>query len=146
MKRERDWHTCSLRVRYSETDQMGVVYHANYLTWFEIGRTEFIREKGMAYKEAESLGLLMPVVDVQIRYLHPARYDDVVEVRTRIAELGAIRMRFEYEIRNAVQSGAILATGRTEHVWVGKDWKPVRLAKAAPEIYRVLLETARETN
>ena len=80
------WHLHPLRVRYQETDQMGVVYYANYLTWFEIGRTEFVRHFGTTYREIEAKGLLLPVVDAECSYLSPARYDDRVAVCTTIAE------------------------------------------------------------
>jgi acyl-CoA thioester hydrolase len=143
MTHESGWHSCQIRVRYAETDQMGVVYHANYLTWFEIGRTEYIRDKGMPYKDAEALGLLMPVIDVHIRYLMPARYDDLVEVRTRIANVGPLRTSFEYVICRADQAGDILVTGSSEHVWVDGNWKPVRINKVAPELYQLLLDSAK---
>ncbi|WP_274364898.1 acyl-CoA thioesterase [Paenibacillus thermotolerans] len=144
MTRQSGWHTHRLRVRYAETDQMGVVYHGNYLTWFEIGRTEFIRDRGLAYKQAEELGLRMPVVDVHARYHAPAKYDDLVEIHTRIKDVGAVRMLFEYEVRLADDPKTLLATGESEHVWVDGDWKPVRIAKAAPDIHRMLLAMTEE--
>lgn len=112
-----------VRVRYAETDQMGVVYHANYLVWFEIGRVEFIRQLGLDYKSMEreeSCGIA--VVDAHVRYKCPARYDDVLIVQTRlIAARGAV-IRFGYQIVRA-EDGIVLCEGETVHVVVGSDMK-----------------------
>lgn len=126
-----------LRVRYQETDQMGVVYHANYLNWFEIGRTEWIRALGTPYTCLEETGLLLPVTDLQIRYVHPARYDDEVEVLVHLAECSFVRIAFDYEIRRA-NDQELLVSGTTTHVWVNRSWKPVRFDKAMPELYETI--------
>lgn len=127
-------HAHRLRVRYGETDQMGVVYHTNYLNWFEVGRTEWIRKAGLTYRELEEKGVLLPVTDAVLSYKKPARYDDVVEIRTRIKELGAVRLAFAYEIIR-VSDGELLVSGETMHVFTNKELKPIRLAKTEPEIY-----------
>ncbi|WP_178075098.1 acyl-CoA thioesterase [Paenibacillus albus] len=144
------WHMHPLRVRYQETDQMGVVFHGNYLTWFEIGRTELVRSLGLSYIEIEKAGLLLPVVDANISYVSPARYDDIVFICTRIEELSPIRMAFCSEIRMAEEQvalpqsqwwheaeppGKLLTRGGTRHVWVNRDWRPARLDKAFPAVY-----------
>lgn len=123
----------TLRVRYPETDRMGVVYHAHYLVWFELGRTELMRELGCAYGELEDRqGLFFPVVEAQVRYLAPARYDELVTVRTRLAGVDGVRIRFEYElVREA--DGHRLARGATLHAAVGRDGRPVRLPRAVRE-------------
>jgi acyl-CoA thioester hydrolase len=152
-----DWYTARLRVRYQESDQMGVVYHANYLNWFEIGRTEMIRQMGYTYRKMEEQGLLLPVTGLDVKYHKPARYDDEIIIFTRIAAFSGLRLSYEYDIRRMAEApdvplnagervwshneslpGERLVTGSTQHVWVNTDWKPVRLDKTAPELYSVL--------
>ncbi len=148
------WYQHKVRVRYQETDQMGVVYHANYLNWFEIGRTEMIRALGFPYRQLEELGLLLPVVEAQLKYKLPARYDDILGIYTRVATLSPIRLRIEAEIRKLGDEvlkesesigltarrvdhtdGELLVSGYTEHVWVDSNWKPARIDKQAPALY-----------
>lgn len=149
------WFMCKLRVRYQETDQMGVVYHANYLNWFELGRTEFIREWGIPYKEIEQKGLLLPVIDAELHFKQPARYDDKVRIYVRIVKFSNIRLEFDVQIRrepeiqgdlsesgmlkeDELPQGDLLVSGRTKHVWINDQWKPVRLDREAPQIYSLL--------
>src|ERR1041385_8853295 len=89
----------TLRVRYAETDQMGVVYYANYLVWFEVARADWLRSFGWTYREMEESGLLLPVIEAQCEYRSPARYDDEVEIRTTGRLLSLVRVAFSYEIR-----------------------------------------------
>lgn len=133
-----------LRVRYQETDGMGVVYHANYLTWMEIARTEWTRAKGMAYHSVEAMGFYMPVVDVSIQYKHPARYDQEVDVAVWVEELSGLRMSFGYTIHAADDPNTVFAAARSKHVWVDKEWKPTRLSKVAPDLYEKLERAVRE--
>lgn len=110
------WHETILRVRYSETDKMGVVYHANYLIWFEIGRTEFCRARGFAYRDMEeSENAFLVVAESYCRYKAPAYYDDELMVRTHITELRRRSLRFGYEIVR-VADGTVIAEGETGHV------------------------------
>ena len=103
-----------LRVRYAETDQMGVVYHANYFVWFEVGRVEMMRELGFAYKELEAeQGCVLPVVEVNCRYRAPARYDDELELETRLVALRGPVLKFGYVLRRAVQPNAGVRNGAT---------------------------------
>ncbi|WP_054957052.1 acyl-CoA thioesterase [Paenibacillus dakarensis] len=149
----KQWYTTSFRVRYQETDQMGVVYHANYLNWFEIGRTEMIRELGFTYREMEEEGVLLPVIDLNIQYGAPAHYDDHVTVYTRMIDFSPLRIYYEYEVRRLTGddqnsltavveegnlSGERLVTGSSRHVWVNKDWRPTRLDKCVPKLYDAL--------
>jgi len=121
----------SFRVRYAETDQMGVVYYANYLIWMEMGRAEYCRAAGIRYRDLElDAGILMAVVEAHCRYLSPARYDEEIAVKTWVASATRRAVEFEYEIREA-QSGRQLATGRTKHVFVGAGMTTVKL----PEKY-----------
>lgn len=120
-----------VRVRYAETDQMGVVYHANYLVWFEVGRVEFIRSLGLDYKTMEREdGVGIAVADVSARYKSPARYDDELVIQTRLLVARGAVVKFGYRIVRAAD-GALLCEGETFHVVVGKDMKKSRL----PEKY-----------
>jgi acyl-CoA thioester hydrolase len=115
-----------LRVRYAETDQMGIAYHANHVVWFEVGRTELCRAAGMVYRELEKSGYLLVVAEVGVRYGAPARYDDELFVRTRIGEVGSRGLRFDYELRRK-SDDALLASGFTRHVFCdAKSRKPTR--------------------
>src|ERR1044071_2609924 len=116
-----------LRVRYAETDQMGVVYHANYLIWMEVGRVEYWRASGLRYRDMEREdGILLVVAEANCRYLAPAYYDDEVVIRTSLAAINARLVRFDYELVS-VDDGRILAKGYTKHVFCGRDRKPARL-------------------
>ena len=115
------WHEASLRVRYAETDKMGVVYHANYLVWFEIGRTEYCRARGFSYRDMEeSENAFLVVAECYCRYKAPAYYDDVLIVRTHITELRRRSLRFGYEIIRD-SDGVIIAEGETGHVVTNGD-------------------------
>lgn len=136
----RDIGRVTTRVRYPETDRMGVAHHTHFLVWFELGRTELMRRAGCPYGELEDEdGVFFPVVEAGARYLSPARYDDVLAVDTAIERLGGARVRFSYRISREA-SGEPVATGFTEHASVGRDGKPRRL----PEDLRARLETARK--
>lgn len=146
------WFRTGLKVRYQETDKMAVVYHANYLNWFEIARTEMIRAIGLSYREIEEQGVYLPVLEARARYVSPARYDDRIWMYARISAFSPLRLEYEYEVRRCDEErdwsldpvyfgedeerpGTLLNTGGTEHVWLSADWKPIRLHKAAPELY-----------
>jgi len=116
---------------------MGVVYHANYLNWFEVGRTEWIRSLGMTYADLERKGLYLPVTEAQVRYIKPARYDEWVNVGVRLSDFSHVRLGFEYEVRRE-EDGELLASGLSRHVWVNRAWKPVRIDREAPEFYSVI--------
>jgi acyl-CoA thioester hydrolase len=122
-----------LRVRYKETDQMGIAHHANYIVWFEIGRTDLCRATGFPYNEIESRGFILVVTDFQCRYRIPYRYDDEVVIRTTVAELASRSIKFAYELFEA--SGATLhATGTSSHLWL--DEKTRRPVRADAEVMR----------
>jgi acyl-CoA thioester hydrolase len=111
-----------VRVRYAETDQMGVVYHSNYLIWFEVGRVEFIRQLGLNYKQMEEEGCGIAVVDVHVRYKAPARYDDELMIETRLLAARGAVVKFGYRILR-ITDGLLLCEGETMHVVVGVDMK-----------------------
>ncbi len=118
--------TITVRVRYAETDKMGVVYHANYFIWFEVGRCELIRSIGKSYRDVEEAGIGLPVIEAHCEYRTPARYDDELRVKTWGAMLSPARVEFRYEI-SRVSDGAVNAIGRTQHAVVDKNGKPCRL-------------------
>jgi acyl-CoA thioester hydrolase len=135
--RTMEYHDTTLRVRYAETDQMGVVYHANYLVWFEVGRVELMRALGVEYKRMEKEDdCHIVVADARCRYHESARYDEVVRIRTRIAESRNRIVRFAYQVLRD-NNGELLATGETTHVICGSNGKP----KLLPHKYRELLGT-----
>jgi acyl-CoA thioester hydrolase len=131
-----EYYDATVRVRYQETDQMGVVYHANYLVWFEVGRVELLRALGIEYKRMEiEDDCRIVVADAHCRYHHSAQYDDVLRIRTRIAESHNRLIKFFYEIiRDA--DGKVLATGETTHGICGSSGRP----KTLPEKYRELFD------
>ena len=120
-------HQTRVRVRYAETDQMGVVYYANYLVWMEIGRVELVRAIGVNYKELEQTeGLFLAVVDSHCRYLSPARYDQEVEVETSLVHASPRTIDFGYQFRTLDPAHAI-ARGTTRHVWLNREMRVSRL-------------------
>ena len=127
----------TVRVRYEETDQMGVVYYANYMVWFEVGRTELMREFGLPYREFEENDLFFPVLRAYCEYKEPASYDDQLTIITRIKNILQVRVTIDYEICRADK---LLAKGYTEHAFVNGKGKPVILKKTNPKIWKRLLE------
>ncbi len=123
--------TCETKIRviYGDTDQMNVVYYANYLRFFEAGRNEFIRECGGTYKEIEKSGFMLPVVEVSVLYKAAARYDDVVVVKTSLGEVRRVSLTFTYEVVRE-SDGAVLTTGFTRHGCLNASGKPARLPEA----------------
>jgi acyl-CoA thioester hydrolase len=123
-----------VRVRYAETDQMGVVYHANYLVWFEVGRVELMRQRGLDYKRLEiDEGCWIAVVEATVRYKAPARYDDELIVETRVTTVRGPVIRFAYRILR-VEDGLLLCEGETVHVVIGRDMKRRSIPKKYAEI------------
>ena len=114
----------TVRVRYAETDRMGVVYYANYFVWFEIGRTDWLRETGHSYRAMEDEGVQLPVIEAHCEYRRAAKYDDELEIRTRAALLTPVRIRFDYEI---VRGDDTLVTGHTIHAALDPRGRPCRL-------------------
>jgi acyl-CoA thioester hydrolase len=118
--------TSRVRVRYAETDQMGVVYYANYFVWFEVARTDLLREAGWTYREMEADGFGLPVIEAHCDYKQPARYDDEIEVRTRGTLRSPVRVEFGYDVVR-LADGATLASGRTVHAALDRSGRPCRL-------------------
>jgi acyl-CoA thioester hydrolase len=133
-------HQTKLRVRYAETDQMGVVYYANYLVWMEVGRVELVRSLGFQYKDLEqSEGLYLSVIEANCRYVYAARYDQEVIVETRIVKASSRMVEFGYRM-SSVEPERLLAEGSTRHIWLNREWRPTSL----PEKYRGSLSVIAE--
>ncbi len=131
--------TSEAKVRYAETDQMGVVYHANYFVWFEIGRTEFIEDLGFRYHEMEESGVLSPLVDADIQFKKPLRYGQTATVKTWLKEYDGLKVTYGYEI--LTPEGETAVTGSTKHVLVKKEtFKPVSVRKAFPDWHEAYLK------
>jgi len=129
-----------LRVRYAETDKMGVVYHSNYVIWFEVGRVELLRQLGFEYSSMEKQDdCHIPVVDLRVRYKAPARYDDEIVIRTRLANVRASLLHFAYEVLRA-GDGVLLATGETMHIIVDNQFQ----RRALPEKYMKAFAACRQ--
>jgi len=119
-----NFHEFTVRVRYAETDQMGVVYHGNYAAYFEMGRVEWLRNLGLSYKEMEQAGVMLPVVSLTMNYKKPARYDDLLTVRTILKKQQGVKIEFDYEIYN--EAAELLTTGYSMLVFVDmKTGRPV---------------------
>ena len=114
----------TVRVRYAETDCMGVVYYANYFVWFEIGRTDWLRDTGQSYRTMEAEGVQLPVIEAHCEYRRAAKYDDELEIRTRAALLTPVRIRFDYETTRGDET---LVTGHTVHAALDSRGRPCRL-------------------
>jgi acyl-CoA thioester hydrolase len=136
-----EWRETRLRVRYAETDQSGVVYHSNYLVWFEVARVELCRDYGFNYRDMETeADAYLPVIEASVRYRAPARYDDEIVVRTRVVELRSRLIGFAYEVLRA-SDGTLLAEGETRHVVMNREGR----AKALPGKYAELMKKPMKT-
>lgn len=132
-------NSTTIRVRYKETDQMGVVYNGNYFTWFEIGRVEFLRNLGIRYLDLEKMGVYTAVAEAYCKYIKPARYDEEVVIKTKIRRLTNVRIEFEYSLYRK-EDNELLATGYTVHAFVDKNIKPINFRKEHEEIWKLLEE------
>lgn len=124
----------TLRVRYEETDQMKVVYYSKYLVWFEVARTEYLRNLGISYKELEKRGLFLVVAEANCLYKSPARYDDLLEIETEVYGIKNTSLSFKYQVK---RDSELIAEGSTAHVFVNENGKPTRIPE---ELKRLLLK------
>jgi len=128
--------TSTLRVRYAETDKMGVVYYANYLVWFEVARADLLRSLGWTYREMEHEGVSLPVIEAHCEYHRSAKYDDEIEVRTEGRMLSPVRMVFEYKVFRREDAEQVLtASGRTVHAALDPNGRPCRLPSRIREVF-----------
>ena len=132
-----------IRVIYADTDAMGIVYHTNYIKWFEVGRNEYLRELGYPYFRLESEKLWLPVTSVECLYKAPARYDDILEITAWMSELKAASLTMSYEIRKE-ETGELLVTGSTRHAITDDQMKPVRFKRYNPELYQLVTKAMEE--
>lgn len=127
-----------ITVRYAETDRMGIVHHSNYPVWFEVGRTEFIKQCGMSYSYIESLGILLPLLELNCKYINSSTYEDKIIVRTRIKSATKTRLNFYYEVFKEQDMEKPITSGETLHVWTNKELKPINLQKHNMELYNII--------
>jgi len=132
-------HKEYIRPRYEETDQMGVIYHGNYITWFEQARSGFFRALGYSYKRLEDEGFWIPVIEVGCKYFAPAKYDEEVYVKTSIDEHKGVRIRLKYQVYD-VETETLLVEGFTAHATTDKNLRPVSLKKKTPELYNLIMK------
>ena len=125
-------HEIEIRVRYSETDAMGVLHHSNYLSYFEMGRTELLRASGGSYREMEERGRFLVVTKVAVQYRSPARYDDLLVLATRLARISFAKLEHAYELR---RNGQLLTTAETTLACVDRDGKVQRMSELFPELF-----------
>lgn len=130
----------SIRVRYGETDQMGVVYHSNYFRYFEVGRSSFFRDLGYTYKRFEEEGFMLPLIHCECHFKQPAKYDDEIIIRTSISSLKGVRVTLDYQaLRVENDQEVLLVTGSTTHAFVDSQMKPVNIKKANPDFYHLAI-------
>ena len=126
--------TSVVRVRYAETDRMGIVYYSHYLVWFEVGRTDWLRDAGWTYRAMEDEGLALPVIEAHCEYRAGARYDDEIEIRTTGRMLSPVRVEFNYEVRLTTDA-TVAATGRTTHASIDQSGRPCRMPERIREAF-----------
>jgi acyl-CoA thioester hydrolase len=127
-------HETNLRVRYAETDQMGIVHHSHYAVWFEVGRTEFTKKVGIPYSDIEERGARMPLIHLSCHFKSPAHYEDEVVVRTYLKNVTQTRMCFGYTVIHK-DDGRLLCEGESQHVWTDQNLKPINLQKRLPDVF-----------
>lgn len=127
----------TIRVRYAETDQMGIVYYANYFIWFEIGRNEFFRELGVTCNELEEKNVLLPVIESGCKYINSAKYDDEVVIVTRLNKVKGAKLKLEYEVKRKIDD-LLLVKGFTLHAFVDKNLKPVNFRNKFKDVWNLL--------
>ncbi len=129
----------SFTVRYAETDQMAIVHHSNYAVWFEAGRFDFLKSAGFSNSTIEAMGILLPLYEMNCRFIAPAKAEDEIVVITRLSILTRVRIGFVYQVYH-VQNNTLLATGKTMHAWTDKRLRPISAEKAIPEVYSVFCQ------
>ena len=132
-------HTVSLRVRYYETDAMGIVHHSNYIRWFEVARTDYLRAAGLPYRELEESGTGSPVIGIRCDYLSSARYDDPIDIRAWVASYDGIRLTIGYEV---TREGQVLCKGESDHAFV-HNGRAVAPKRSLPHVHRILSDCLR---
>ncbi len=132
-----------LTVRYAETDQMGIVHHSRYYPWFEVARTEFIKNSGMSYSQMEKMGVWLPLAESSAKYIDGLHYEDEVVIKTRLVKLSVAKCKFMYEVYRSADN-KLMTTGTTVHAFTGSDFKPFNLKKRFPAVWNTLSELLSE--
>ncbi|MCO7175943.1 acyl-CoA thioesterase [Sporolactobacillus kofuensis] len=127
--------------RYNETDKMGIVHHSQYINWFEVARTDWVRQIGLSYRKIEEEGLMMPVLGVEVHYHSPAYYDDTVVVETSLASYDSIKMSFTYKIFRE-SDRKLLVDGKSTHCWTDLSIRPVSIRRTYPKLHAIIVEAA----
>lgn len=133
-----------LTVRYAETDRMGIVHHSNYPVWFEVGRTEYIKQNGISYSAIESKGIMLPLLELKCKFVSSSTYEDKIIVRTSIKAYTKTRLNFYYEVFKEQDTEHPITVGETVHVWTNSELKPINLQKHFPELYDIICANASE--
>ncbi|HHU64278.1 MAG TPA: acyl-CoA thioesterase [Clostridiales bacterium] len=128
-----------ITVRYKETDQMGIVHHSNYYSWFEVARAQFFKELGFSYRDMERRGVLLPLIKAECHYKAPARYDDRLTIEVFIEEFKGLRLTFDYKVFNEA-TNRLLAEGKTVHVFTDARLKPLNIKKKYIKVYEALMD------
>ncbi len=131
-----------LTVRYAETDRMGIVHHSNYPVWFEVGRTEYIKQNGISYSEVEKQGILLPLLELKCKFINSSTYEDKIIVRTSIKSYTKTRLNFYYEVFKESNMDTPITTGETIHVWTNTNLKPINLQKYNEELYNIIAQNS----
>lgn len=129
--------TTELRVRYAETDRMGIVHHSRYYPWFEVARGDFIRQSGLSYQRMEEAGVMLPLTEAGAKYLYGLQYDEEVVISCQLTELGVVRCAFSYSVYRK-QDNKLMTTGMTRHGFVDENFRPINLKKKHPEIWDLI--------
>lgn len=131
-----------LTVRYAETDRMGIVHHSNYPVWFEVGRTEYIKQNGISYSEVEKQGILLPLLELKCKFINSSTYEDKIIVRTSIKSYTKTRLNFYYEVFKESNMDTPITTGETIHVWTNTNLRPINLQKYNEELYNIIAQNS----
>lgn len=126
-----------LTVRYAETDMMGIVHHSRYYPWFEVARTDFIKKSGVSYTEMENMGVMLPLTETGAKYLYGLKYEDEVLITCKLTKLSVARCEFNYEVYKMPEM-KLMSTGKTSHGFVNRDFVPINLKKAHPDLWEKL--------
>lgn len=132
--------TITLKVRYVETDKMGVVHHSNYFAWFEMARVELIEKAGYTYAQLEKEGIMLPLLNASCDYIFPAYFDDILDITIYIKEIKGVKITFRYEISKHGGDGTIITKGQTTHAWTNSNLRPINIKKVNPELYNKFIE------
>ncbi len=134
------FHNEFIRPRYEETDQMGVIYHGNYITYFEQARSGFFRALGYSYSQLEDAGFWLPIIEVGCKYFAPAKYDEEIYVKTTVSDFKGVRMSFKYDVYS-VKDDELLVSGFTKHATTNKELKPISLKKKMSDFYEIVINS-----